>query len=204
MTLMEVVNKSGLIGYLILGMSVVSLAIILEKVFTLRLSRIIPEDDLRMLVDFLSGGSYSDAIELCRKRKSAVLKVFLETVRTVGERPRKKEFLGAYEIFAKKLLVELERGMSFLATVSAVAPLLGLTGTVVGMVKIFGVLNGTVLLSSPQQLSAGISQALLTTVMGLLVAIPSIIAYNLFQRKLDKIASELESAGILIAGVLEK
>jgi biopolymer transport protein ExbB len=68
------------------------------------------------------------------------------------------------------------------------------------MIKIFGVLTtGASVIGNPQQLSGGIAEALLTTVFGLFVAIPAVVMYNLFQKKLDKIAAEIEAAGILIA-----
>jgi biopolymer transport protein ExbB len=101
--------------------------------------------------------------------------------------------------------MELERGMAFLASVAAISPLLGLLGTVLGMMKIFGVLTaGGSSIGNPQQLSAGIAEALLTTVMGLLVAIPALFAYNLINRRLDKVVAELEQAGILLYNALKE
>lgn len=199
MEALGLLQKSGIVGYILFFLSVISVAIIIEKLLTLRLSRLVPKEDLRLVVDFLSEGSIGDAVELCKKRRSFLSSIILDALKNIGE-PTKDNFLSAFEVTAKRKFMELERGMPLLATISAVSPLLGLVGTVLGMIKIFGVLTaGSTSIGNPQQLSAGIAEALLTTVFGLLVAIPAVIMYNLFQRKLDKIAAEVESAGVLIA-----
>ena len=199
MEVLELLHKSGIIGYILFFLSVISVAIIIEKLLILRLSKLVPKEDLRLIVDFLSEGSIGDAVELCKKRRSFLSSIILNALKNIGE-PTKENFLHAFEVTAKRKFMELERGMSLLATIAAVSPLLGLVGTVLGMIKIFGVLTaGSTSIGNPQQLSAGMAEALLTTVFGLLVAIPAVIMYNLFQRKLDKIAAEIESAGVLIA-----
>ncbi len=199
MVAFEIIEKAGIIGYVLLGFSVVSLAIIIEKLVTLRISRLVPKDDLRLLVDFLSEGNVGDAVELCKKRRSLLSLIVLDALKNIGE-PTRENFLHAFEVTARRYFIELERGLPLLATIAATSPLLGLVGTVLGMIKIFGVLTvGNTAIGNPQQLSAGIAEALLTTVIGLFVAIPALIMYNLFQKKLDKIAAEVESAGVLIA-----
>jgi len=195
----NLLQKSGIIGYILLILSIFSLAIIIEKLLTLRISKLVPKEDLRLLIDFLSEGNLGDAIELCKKRDSLLGQIVMEALKNIGT-PTKENFLHSFETVAKRKFLELEKGMPFLATTAAVSPLLGLTGTVLGMIKIFGVLTvGNSAIGNPQQLSAGIAEALLTTVFGLFVAIPAVVAYNLFQKKLDKIAAEIETAGVLIA-----
>ncbi|WP_456342618.1 MotA/TolQ/ExbB proton channel family protein [Thermovibrio sp.] len=196
---LEILQKAGVIGYIILLLSVISVAIIIEKLLILRLGKLIPKEDLGLLVEFLSQGNIPDAVELCKKRKSFLTDVVYEAIKNMGVATR-ENFVSAFEVSAKRKLNELERGLTLLATIAAISPLLGLLGTVIGMVKIFGVLTvGSGAIGNPQELSAGIAQALLTTIFGLIVAIPAILMYNAFQKKLDKIATELESAGILIA-----
>ncbi len=195
----EILQKAGVVGYVILFLSVISVAIIIEKLLVLRLSKLLPKEDLRLIVEFLNQGNIPDAVELCKKRRSFLTEVIYEAIKNMGV-PTRENFLSSFEVSAKRKLSELERGLTLLATIAAVSPLLGLLGTVIGMVKIFGVLNaGGGAIGNPQELSAGVAQALLTTIFGLVVAIPAIVMYNIFQRKLDKIATELESAGILIA-----
>ena len=199
MEALGLLQKSGIVGYMLFILSVISVAIIIEKLLILRLSKLVPKEDLRLIVDFLSEGNIGDAVELCKRKRNFLSSIILDALKNIGE-PTKDNFLSAFEVTAKRKFMELERGMPLLATIAAVSPLLGLVGTVLGMIKIFGVLTaGSTSVGNPQQLSAGIAEALLTTVFGLLVAIPAVIMYNLFQRKLDKIAAEIESAGVLIA-----
>ncbi len=195
----ELLQKSGIIGYILLFLSIISLTIIIEKLIVLRLSKLVPKEDLKLLIDFLSEGNIGDAVELCKRRKSFLNTIVMESLRNIGT-PSKENFLHAFEAVAKRKLLELERGLALLATIATISPLLGLTGTVLGMIKIFGVLTASSsAIGNPQQLSAGIAEALLTTVFGLFVAIPAVMMYNLLQKKLDKIAAEVETAGILIA-----
>lgn len=194
----EVLQKAGVIGYLIFALSVIALAVVIEKFFVLRVSRLVPREDLKLLLDFLSQGNLGDAVELCKRRKSFLSMVILDTLKNLGE-PTRQNFLHAFEVSARRRFTDLERGMPFLATTAAISPLLGLLGTVLGMVKIFGVLNGGGAIGSPQQLSAGVAEALLTTILGLVVAIPAVVMYNLFSKRLDRIATEVEAAGVLLA-----
>ncbi len=195
---LEILQKSGIVGYLIFAVSVVALAIIIEKLITLRINRLIPKDDLKLLLDFLRQGNLGDAVELCKRRKSFLSLIILDTIKNLGE-PTRENFLHAFEVSARRRFTDLERGMPFLATTAAISPLLGLLGTVLGMVKIFGVLTGGGAIGSPQQLSAGVAEALLTTILGLIVAIPAVVMYNIFNKKLDRIAVEIEAAGVLLA-----
>ncbi len=193
----EILQKSGVVGYLIFFLSVVALAIVIEKFITLRMKRLIPKEDLKLLLDFLRQGNLGDAVELCKRRKSFLSIVVLDAIRNLGE-PTRENFLHAFEVSARRHFTDLERGMPLLATTAAVSPLLGLLGTVMGMIKIFGVLTGGGAIGSPQQLSAGVAEALLTTILGLIVAIPAVVMYNIFNKKLDKIAVEIEAAGVLL------
>jgi len=195
---LEILTKSGIVGYTIFALSVFALAVVIEKLFTLRMGKLIPKEDLKLLLDFLRQGNVGDAVELCKRRKSFLSMVVLDTLRNLGE-PTKENFLNAFEVSARRRFTELERGMVLLATTAAISPLLGLLGTVLGMVKIFGVLTGGGAIGSPQQLSAGVAEALLTTILGLIVAIPAVVMYNFFNKRLDKIAAEIEAAGVLLA-----
>jgi|OM-RGC.v1.015053894 biopolymer transport protein ExbB len=197
------ISEAGIVGYILLFLSVVSLAVIIQKLITLRLSKLIPKEDFKLLADFIRRGSLGDAVELCKRRKNLLTEVVHETFKHVALNPTRETFLSAFEVSARKKMMELERGMALLATVAAISPLLGLLGTVIGMVKIFGVLTaGGGAIGNPQQLSAGIAEALLTTIFGLVVAIPAVVMYNLFNKKLDKIAAELEAAGVFFANAL--
>ncbi|WP_457567310.1 MotA/TolQ/ExbB proton channel family protein [Desulfurobacterium sp.] len=203
MNAFSIISRSGFIGYILLLLSIVALAIVIEKIIVLRSSKIAPKEEIRTMVMLLSSEKVGDVIEFCKRNKFLISEIIIEAFRNIGEISR-TNFLNAFEVIARKKIAELERGMTLLATIATVAPLLGLLGTVLGMVKIFGVLDtGTSAMANPQQLSAGIAEALLTTVFGLIVAVPSYVAYNLLQRKLDKLVLDIEQAGVIIANNLK-
>jgi biopolymer transport protein ExbB len=89
----------------------------------------------------------------------------------------------------RQIIVELERYLNTLGTIASTAPLLGLLGTVVGMIQIFAVLGGT---PDPEAMAGGIAQVLLTTAFGLMIAIPSLMFHRYFRRRVDEFAAKLE------------
>jgi biopolymer transport protein ExbB len=117
-------------------------------------------------------------IDVIAKQDSSADRQELELVST--------SFLGR-----KKL--ELEKHMAFLGTIGSNAPFIGLFGTVLGIIKVFHDLGGRVDTSGTQTISAGISEALIATAIGLLVAIPAVVAFNYFQRKIKMIMGRAES-----------
>ncbi len=203
MNAFSIISKSGFIGYVLLFLSVVVFTIVIEKILMFRSAKIVSKDGLRTMVVLLSSDKVGDLIEFCKRNRFLLSEIIIESFRNIGEVSR-ANFLNAFEVIARKRIAELERGMTLLATIATVAPLLGLLGTVLGMVKIFGVIDaGTAGIANPQQLSAGIAEALLTTVFGLVVAVPAYVAYNLLQRKLDKLVLDIEQAGVIIANNLK-
>jgi biopolymer transport protein ExbB len=96
--------------------------------------------------------------------------------------------------------VDLERSLSTLGTIASISPLLGLFGTVVGMIMLFGSQNPAG--ASPAELAQGISVALYNTAFGLVVAVPSMIFYRLFRSRIDRLVAEMEQQAIKLVEVL--
>ncbi len=199
----EIVVKSGFVGYVLLILSIISLAIIIEKFITLRTFKVVSRTNVETVVSFLTSKKFDELITYCKKEKTLFNKSLLETLKILGK-PKRQIFLETFEVIARKNLESLERGIPFLATTASISPLLGLLGTVLGMVKIFGVLHGAGAISSPQAMSAGLAEALLSTVFGLIVAVPTLVAYNFFQSKLESIETELSNAAVSVANLLEE
>jgi biopolymer transport protein ExbB len=95
-------SKAGFIGYLLLALSVISVAIIIEKLIVLRMKKLVPKEDLRLLVDFFSRGSLADAVDLCKKRKSLLNRVVYDALRSLGAHASVDSFLSSFEVFAKR------------------------------------------------------------------------------------------------------
>ena len=169
--------------------SVISLAVIIERGFSLRTARILP----RWLVGLLSRSDQAidGQTERIERDDSALARVL-----SVGFRNRNPGLEKNYEILQvaeKQAANRMERGLVLLEIVAVISPLLGLLGTVIGMVQVFDVIS-QIGAGHAQALSSGISQALISTIAGLVVAIPALIAYSVYTRKVDNLLLEIEKA----------
>jgi len=190
---LELFQKGGLVAWPILACSVVGAAIIVDRaLFFLRLQgggrRVMGQ-----LQEAVTGGADADRLAGIASQSThpvgAVAHVYLQNLH------RGKDL--RMELVRKQGAAELERveaRLRMLATISHVAPLLGLLGTVVGMVMAFATIEGLEAAARPSDLAGGIWEALLTTVFGLVVAIPCMAAYHGFESQADTIARKMEAA----------
>ncbi|RMG44991.1 MAG: MotA/TolQ/ExbB proton channel family protein [Acidobacteria bacterium] len=183
--------RGGPVMWPILAASVLALAVVLERAYALRRSRVIPETTRRQVLGLVAEGRIPEAREVCRHDGGPFARIAgagLAWWRHGADAVREAiADAGRWE--APRLM----RGLGVVGTVASISPLLGLLGTVVGMIKVFR----TISVVGPglgQQLSAGIAEALLTTAFGLTVAIPSLVAYNVLASRAERLVREIESA----------
>ena len=172
--------------------SVVALALIFERLWSLRQSVVAPPGMVdRVLADYRLAGATPELLAKTAAQGplGRILAAGLANVKS--PRPVMKE---AIEEVGRVVTHDLERFLSTLGTIAAMSPLLGLFGTVVGMIEIFG--SQTAAGSNPIQLAHGISIALYNTAMGLIVAIPSMIFYRYFRAQVDGLIVEMEQQAI--------
>ncbi len=172
--------------------SVTALALILERLWSLRQSVVAPRGMVEhVLVEFKHTGATQDLLARTAEQGplGRILAAGLANVRS--PRPVMKE---AIEEVGRLVTHELERFLTTLGTIATMAPLLGLFGTVIGMIEIFGSQSASG--SNPIELAHGISIALYNTAMGLIVAIPSMIFYRHFRAKVDALVIEMEQQAI--------
>ena len=174
--------------------SIVALALVIERFSSLRTVRVAPP---RLLDEVLSVSSKSlPAPEVVNKlAANSVLGVVLASgLRAVIGEPRITEegLRIAFETAGRHAVHRLERYLNTLGTIASAAPLLGLLGTVIGMIEIFGSQSPTG--GNPEQLAHGISVALYNTAFGLIIAIPTLMFYRYFRGRIDEYAVELEQA----------
>ena len=172
--------------------SIVALALIFERLYSLRQSLVAPAGMVdRVLAEFRQNGVTPELLSRTAQQGplGRILAAGLANVRS--PRPVMKE---AIEEVGRVVTHELERFLTTLGTIAAMSPLLGLFGTVVGMIEIFGSQGAAG--SNPIQLAQGISIALYNTAMGLIVAIPSMIFYRHFRGKVDALVVEMEQQAI--------
>jgi biopolymer transport protein ExbB len=187
--LAALLDQGGIIVLVIAVASFVALAVFLAKVWSVRPSRVAPAKLTKQVRDLVVRGEISEALTLCRMDDSPLARVFLSGLRHAGK-PRDviKEFL--LEIGRHEALV-LQRGLGVLEVVAVISPLLGLLGTVYGMIEVFRTIevHGV---GNAGALAGGIGTALYTTFAGLLVAIPVRVGHSYLLGRVDRVVLTME------------
>lgn len=189
--MIEFIVLGGWVLWVILALSVVACIIIVERLIYLR--RISGDEDklFQRVKTSLMQGHYNEALAICDNNLSpfsSLLKIGIEN-RKQPESVQRDILKDAAALEAPKL----EKGLTTLGTISTIAPLLGLLGTVTGTMKAFGVLGKFGAVSDPSALANGVSEALITTVGGIVVAVPVIIFYNFLVSRVNQILTMLEN-----------
>lgn len=187
--MLELIQKGGLTMYPILLLSVIALAVFLERLFTLYRDIYAPKVFVVELTGLLKNNKMDEAIELCKNNKSSIARI-TQKILVNTDLPLVR-LLEVVEEAGRNESTKLDRFLPTLQTIVAIAPLLGLLGTVLGMIKIFDVL-ALQEFANAAALSSGIAEALITTAAGLVVAIPTQIFYHIVKGRADKINSNLE------------
>ncbi len=196
--MLSIIEAAGWPIWPIILCSVISLAIIGERFWSLRRSVVLPVGLFQETVQaFQVQGPSADLI--ARLNQNSLLgRIFAAGVSNIScAREVMKE---AMEEAGRTVLVEMERFLNGLGTIAAVAPLLGLFGTVIGMIEIFGSQSPGG--NNPAQLAHGISVALYNTALGIAVAVPSMIFYRHFRGKIDVMVVDMEQQGIKLVETL--
>jgi len=172
----------------LLAASVIALALIFERLYSLRQAVVAPPGLVdQVLAEFRQTGATPELLSKTARRAPLGRLLAAGLANVKSPRPVMKE---AIEEVGRVVIHELERFITTLGTIAAMAPLMGLFGTVVGMIEIFG--SQTSAGSNPIQLAHGISIALYNTAFGLVVAIPAMIFYRHFRAKVDALVVEME------------
>ncbi len=201
MNLLSIFLKGGYIMWPILLCSVIGLAIIIDRYIVLRKSKTnIPAFMVRIR-GLIKRKDISGAISYCIEDKSPVANIVrkgLKKYKLGHERVKEAiENAGSQEIS------KLEKGLSFLATIAGIAPLLGFLGTVTGMISAFMTIQDLAGAANPSDLAGGIWEALITTAFGLIVGIPALAFYNHFVSKVKKLVGDIETVANDVIDVIQ-
>ena len=185
----QIIHKTGIFIYPLLITSIFGLAVFLQKIWQLRTSNTIPEKFLNLLYNYLDHGELKEASVLCSENKSSISRI---ASAAIDARNSEKELLEErVEQAGQNEAIDLARYIEGLGSVSTVSTLLGLLGTIAGMIKIFSVIS-TEDVINPPALAGGISEALYTTAIGLFIAIPAFISYKYISGRYEELISILE------------
>ena len=199
--MLEIILAGGWLMIPILLCSTLALAIVIERFWTLRRSRVIPEGVDTMVQEWADHQEL-DVEHLTRLRQNSALGKVLAAA--LANRHRSRDIIKeAVEDTGRHVVHELERFLNTLGTIAGIAPLLGLLGTVIGMIRVFSaiMLHGV---GNANELAGGISEALITTAAGLTVAIPSYFFFRYFKGVVQEYVVSMEEKAIALISAIEK
>ena len=197
--LVEFFNKGGKFMWGLLFLSVVGVAVIIERAITLAKARADVRKLMERVVSALKKGRLDEALDVCAQTRGPIPQIL-----HAGLRQAKKGTVAVEKAIETAGIIEmsfLERGLIILATVANVAPLLGFLGTVSGMIAAFEAIAQAEQVSA-KLVASGISEALITTMSGLTIAIPVQIAHNLFVQRIDRFVVEMEDSAAELVDTL--
>lgn len=186
-SLLFMYEKGGWVTIAILICSIISLAIFFERVWSLRNKYILPEDFYNTLLNLIRENKIDEAIAISRENKSSIANIAIAGLTHIDDQNMEKYM----ESQGKNESADLEKNISILGLIATISPLLGLLGTVTGMIRMFHqvAIRG---IGDHRFVAAGIWEALITTAAGLIVAIPSYVAYRYLISTVDRKVLRLE------------
>jgi len=195
----ELIKNGGWLMLPIILCSIVAMAIVVERFWSLQRKKILPPDLVPQLWRLAKENKIDD-ITLRRIKLSSPLGAVLASG-MLNKHHGRDIMKSSIEETGRQVVHELERFLNSLGTIASITPLLGLLGTVVGMIKVFAAImvHGV---GDPGILAGGISEALLTTAAGLTVAIPSLIFHRYFQRLVDEYVLKMEEEALKLVDVM--
>ena len=196
----ELFLKGGVLMYPIAFCSIVAVGIFLERLWALRRGRVIPRGFLMEVIDLVAKGKLTEALALCKRTDASISHVLYAGLSSYGK--RRDAIKERMEEVGRREVANMERYINVVGTIAGVAPLLGLLGTVSGMIKSFNViaLQGV---AEPGALAGGISEALLTTAAGLIVAIPSFVMHRYLRNRVHSLTLEMEEMALRLLDLLK-
>ena len=179
--------------YIILATLIIGLAIIIERFIFINIkNRIDTTKFVNKIIEFIQSGKVSSAVDLCRISNAALPTITKAGLQEYNKGP--KEIQSAFELAAMSEIPKLEKRTHYLSMIANVATLLGLLGTIVGLIQSFQAVAGADSSQKAALLSAGISVAMNTTAFGLMVAIPSMVFHSYIQSKTNSIIDEINES----------
>jgi len=201
----EMIQKGGAIMYPIILCSIIAFGIILERLYYFRKIRIDAVSFMNNIEGALKRNKIAESVKICEDTEGPIAAI-IKAGLLKHDRPR-QEIREAIEDAGHQEVSRLEGHIKVLATIAHISPLLGLLGTVVGMVKAFQVIQMKTVVFNPVSagdLAGGVWQALLTTALGLIVAIPAIVAYHYLAAKVQGFVLDMERSATELINMLSQ
>jgi biopolymer transport protein ExbB len=201
--MLELMQRGGAVMYPILLCSILALAVVIERFYYLYNIRIDTKRFTDELFSLVKRSKIREAIQLCEATPSPIASIIKAGLLKYDE--SKEAMREAIEDEGRREVPRLEKNISILATIAHISPLLGLLGTVTGMVRCFRAIEvkaAAGIAVNPADLAGGIWEALLTTVFGLIVAIPVFVAYNYFVNRIHNFTIDMETVATDLLNII--
>ena len=196
----ELVKAGGILMLPIIACSIVAMAIIIERLWALRSQRVIPNNLVAQIWQLHNKGQLTNAHVVTVKEGSPLGRILAAGL--VNRQHSRVIMKEAIEEVGRQVVHELERYLNTLGTISSIAPLLGLLGTVIGMIKVFAAIMSAGV-GNPAVLAGGISEALITTAAGLSVAIPCLMFHRYFGGRVERLVIKMEEQALKMVEVMQ-
>ncbi|NQY26747.1 MAG: MotA/TolQ/ExbB proton channel family protein [Piscirickettsiaceae bacterium] len=197
--MLEFFIAGGWLMYPLLICLTIATAIVAERFWSLQTKRISPPELITQIWQWLRYNQVDDNRIQALKENSPLGQILAAGL--VNRDCSREITREGIEDVGRHVTVQLERNLNTLGTIAAISPLIGLLGTVIGMIKVFAVITAEGV-GNPETLAGGISEALLTTAMGLMVAIPSVIFYRFFRGKISILVVDMEEQAMKLIEML--
>lgn len=202
-TVLQMLLKGG--WYIMIPMALLSLIgmyVFFERTMAIQKAKKVSPDFMERLKDYISQGQLSSAQNLCSESNTPLGRMLEKGISRIGK--PLKDISVAIENVGKLEIYRLEANLSTLATVAGAAPMLGFLGTVIGMVNVFGEMKSSESGDIVEQISGGTEQAMITTIVGLIIGILAYMAYNHLVSKVSKVVHRLEANSLEFIDILEE
>ena len=196
----DFIEKGGLMMYPIIFSSILAFAIFVERLIVLSTIKMLKKESLKEIFDKLEFEGVQQCKDVVNNKKGPMKNFIMSVLNENDEDVCEKAASGNGD----DILFNLNKRMDFLAMLGSVTPLMGLLGTVTGMIKVFARVAEAGDLSDISILAGGIWEALITTAFGLAVAIPTLFAHNYLERKIDKIAHRMQQKALKIISIMRR
>jgi biopolymer transport protein ExbB len=196
----EIIRAGGGFMWPIIVCSIAAVAITLERLWSLQTSRVVPPGLTQKVFNWIEADQLNEKLVTALEQNSALGELL--AIGIVNRNKPRALIVERLEDAGRHVVHDLERFLNSLGTIAAIAPLLGLLGTVAGIIHAFNAItaNG---IGDPRILSGGIGEALITTAAGLTVAIPSLIAYRYLRGKVDRLVVRMEKEAMKLVDALD-
>ncbi len=190
--MLDILMRGGFMMIPILLGSVLALAIIIERFWSLQRTKVFPEGFLVRMDEMMKSSRKAEALSACRENESAISRILEAGVQS-GDRPR-TEIREALQVAGRSEAMLLNRWVGTLGAVAALEPLMGLLGTVLGLIESFRDLSTSTVVGDPSVVASGVWQALITTAAGLIIAIPTFAMYRYFRARVSLLVMDMEQS----------